>query len=158
MFLSFFVCPRFPLFLSFIHSIDCFSVCFVVAVNIMDSNHGTPRSQINLIAPPSFVLTTTVMDKDKGLELLTSACDAISAKIKENGGDMTLKVPVRKQSAESCVCIGFFLVLICECSWLSFFSNFSQPRAITDRDEKSLASTLELLDKQAQEELDAEFD
>ncbi len=39
-----------------------------------------------------------------------------------------------------------------------FIDYFSQPRAITDRDEKSLASTLELLDKQAQEELEAEFD
>jgi hypothetical protein len=38
------------------------------------------------------------------------------------------------------------------------FISFLQPRAITDRDEKSLASTLEQLEKQAQEELEAEFD
>jgi translation initiation factor 2 alpha subunit (eIF-2alpha) len=50
--------------------------------------------QINLIAPPSFVLTMTVMDKDRGLQLLQQACDTIAAKIKELGGDMTVKVPV----------------------------------------------------------------
>ena len=37
-------------------------------------------------------------------------------------------------------------------------SQFVQARAITDRDEKSLASQLEQLEKQAQEELEAEFD
>lgn len=81
--------------------------------------------QINLIAPPTFVVFTTTLDKDRGIELLTKVCSIISEKIKEKGGDMNLKTP---------------------------------PRAITERDEKTMASLLESLEKQAQEEYEAEFD
>ena len=43
------------------------------------------------------------MDKDKGVELLSAACDAIAAKIKENGGDMAIKVAVRTLSLKPSV-------------------------------------------------------
>eukprot|EP00455_Lapot_gusevi_P030386 TRINITY_DN3269_c0_g1_i1.p1 TRINITY_DN3269_c0_g1~~TRINITY_DN3269_c0_g1_i1.p1 ORF type:complete len:319 (+),score=101.60 TRINITY_DN3269_c0_g1_i1:104-1060(+) len=81
--------------------------------------------QIHLIAPPQYVITTTTLDKERGIQTLTEACEAIANVIREKGGDMNLKTP---------------------------------PRAITERDEKSLATMLEDLAKQAQDDLEAEFD
>lgn len=42
--------------------------------------------KINLIAPPLYVVTTTTLDKDKGLEKLKEALDAIEKSIKAAGG------------------------------------------------------------------------
>lgn len=42
--------------------------------------------KINLIAPPLYVVTTTTLDKDKGLEKLTEALQAIEKSIKAAGG------------------------------------------------------------------------
>jgi len=42
--------------------------------------------KINLIAPPLYVVTTTTMDKEKGLETLTNALQDIETSIKNAGG------------------------------------------------------------------------
>ena len=55
------------------------------------------------------------------------------------------------------VSLSFAFLWWCACALLPPHQ-FVQARAITDRDEKSLASQLEQLEKQAQEELEAEFD
>jgi len=49
---------------------------------------STPENQIkiNLIAPPSYVVTTQTMDRDEGLRLLTVALEEIEKSIKGAGG------------------------------------------------------------------------
>lgn len=50
--------------------------------------------KINLIAPPLYVVTTTTMDREKGLELLTTALQKIETSIKNSGGIFTTQVAV----------------------------------------------------------------
>ncbi len=50
--------------------------------------------KINLIAPPLYVVTTTTMDKDKGLEILTVALQKIEASIKNSGGIFNIQIAV----------------------------------------------------------------
>ncbi len=50
--------------------------------------------KINLIAPPLYVVTTTTMDKDKGLEILTEALQKIEASIKNSGGIFNIQIAV----------------------------------------------------------------
>ena len=50
--------------------------------------------KINLIAPPLYVVTTTTMDREKGLELLTEALQKIESSIKNSGGIFTIQVAV----------------------------------------------------------------
>jgi len=47
--------------------------------------------KINLIAPPLYVVTTTTMDREKGLELLTEALQRIETSIKNSGGIFTVQ-------------------------------------------------------------------
>jgi len=49
-----------------------------------------PDISVSLIIP-SFSLTLSTIDKEKGIQLINQACDAISKKIKEFGGDMTIR-------------------------------------------------------------------
>lgn len=51
--------------------------------------------KINLIAPPSYVVTTTSLDKDKGIQLLQKALEAIRAVITEKQGSMQIKFEPR---------------------------------------------------------------
>lgn len=74
--------------------------------------------KIKLVAPPLYVMFTTSMDKDEGINLLKQAIVEIEKIIKVKGGDMNVKNP---------------------------------PRAVTDRDDKLLASLMETLEKQNQE-------
>lgn len=53
------------------------------------------RLQINLIAPPAYVVTTTSLDKEKGVELLRNALDAINKVISEKKGSMQIKFEPR---------------------------------------------------------------
>jgi translation initiation factor 2 subunit 1 len=50
---------------------------------------------------PSFSLTLSTIDKEKGIQLINQACDAISKKIKEFGGDMTIREYPKDISVES---------------------------------------------------------
>lgn len=50
--------------------------------------------QINLIAAPLYVITTTTLDRDDGLKGLTNAVDAIRTTIKKYKGDFNEKAAV----------------------------------------------------------------
>lgn len=50
--------------------------------------------QINLIAAPLYVITTTTLDRDDGLKVLTSAVEAIRTSIKKYGGEFNEKAAV----------------------------------------------------------------
>lgn len=50
--------------------------------------------KINLIAPPRYVVTTTTLDKEKGISLLNEALDKISESIKNSGGIFTVSTAV----------------------------------------------------------------
>ena len=52
-----------------------------------------PQLSITLIRSPSFLLSISDEDKDRGLVFLNNACDIVSKRIKEYGGDMSVKVP-----------------------------------------------------------------
>jgi len=74
--------------------------------------------KIKLVAPPLYVMMTTSLDKDVGLQKLNEAVDAISKAIQKHGGDLNIK---------------------------------TAPRAVSERDDKMLASLMESLEKQNQE-------
>ena len=52
--------------------------------------------QINLIAAPLYVITTTTLDRDDGLKGLTSAVEAIKTSIKKFGGEFNEKAAVSR--------------------------------------------------------------
>lgn len=51
--------------------------------------------KVNLIAPPRYVVTTTTLDKEKGLELLKDALNKIEESIKKSGGIFSITIEVR---------------------------------------------------------------
>lgn len=51
--------------------------------------------KIRLVAPPLYVMFTTTLEKDKGIELLEKALQAIKAKITELKGNLLVKVAPR---------------------------------------------------------------
>lgn len=51
--------------------------------------------KVNLIAPPRYVVTTTTLDKEKGLELLKEALEKIEESIKKSGGIFSITIEVR---------------------------------------------------------------
>lgn len=54
--------------------------------------------KIKLVAPPLYVMVTTSLDKDKGVEYLTKAVDEIKSEITKRKGDLVVKVPPRAVS------------------------------------------------------------
>ena len=52
--------------------------------------------QINLIAAPLYVVTTTTLDREEGLKGLTDAVEAIRKNIKAAGGEFTEKAAVSR--------------------------------------------------------------
>eukprot|EP01136_Pigoraptor_vietnamica_P002164 Opistho-1_new@29740 len=54
--------------------------------------------KINLISPPLYVMTTTSLDKEKGVEAIGEAIAAIQGKIKDLGGQCIVKVMPRAVS------------------------------------------------------------
>jgi translation initiation factor 2 subunit 1 len=74
--------------------------------------------KIKLVAPPLYVMMTTSLDKDIGLQKLNDAVGIITESIRKAGGDINIKVA---------------------------------PRAVSERDDKMLASLMESLEKQNQE-------
>ncbi|KAJ5692937.1 Eukaryotic translation initiation factor 2 subunit alpha [Penicillium macrosclerotiorum] len=55
---------------------------------------NTPENQIKvkLVAPPLYVLTNQSLDKNQGIQMLEVAIEKIAAKIKEAGGNCTVKM------------------------------------------------------------------
>lgn len=54
--------------------------------------------QINLIAPPLFVMTVQTLKRQDGLDKLSEALEAIKESIIEQGGQFVLVKPVRSRS------------------------------------------------------------
>lgn len=55
---------------------------------------GTKDSpiKIKLIAPPMYVVTTSTLDKDLGIEALNKAIEVVTEKITEKGGKIDVKM------------------------------------------------------------------
>jgi len=68
-----------------------------LAVSMEDEQEDL-EVKIHLIAPPLYVVTTTSLDKDKGIELLQKALDAIKAVIDTKKGTMMVKMDPRAVS------------------------------------------------------------
>lgn len=54
--------------------------------------------KIKLVAPPLYVMMTTSLNKEKGIQLLTDSCNAIDKAIKAKGGDLNIKTEARAVS------------------------------------------------------------
>lgn len=54
-----------------------------------------PFWQINLIAPPRYVMTTTTLERTEGLSVLNQAMAAIKEKIEEKRGVFNIQMEVR---------------------------------------------------------------
>ena len=54
--------------------------------------------KIKLVAPPLYVMMTTALDKERGLELLQAACDEISKRVRAAGGEVNVKAAPRAVS------------------------------------------------------------
>lgn len=55
--------------------------------------------QIKLIAPPMYVMTIMTLDKELGVQTLTSAITAVTEKILHKGGTIDIKMAPRVVSA-----------------------------------------------------------
>jgi len=54
--------------------------------------------KIKLVAPPLYVMMTTALDKEKGIAVLESACQSITAVVRSRGGDVVIKAAPRAVS------------------------------------------------------------
>lgn len=54
--------------------------------------------KMKLLAPPLYVLTTNTLDKTKGIETLTKACEAAMASIKARKGNFNIREAARAVS------------------------------------------------------------
>ena len=53
---------------------------------------------MKLVAPPLYVLTTQTLDKNKGVEVLTAACEACAKSIEKARGKLVVKEAARAVS------------------------------------------------------------
>ena len=53
--------------------------------------------QINLIAPPRYVMTTTTLERTEGLSVLNQAMAAIKEKIEEKRGVFNIQMEVNER-------------------------------------------------------------
>lgn len=61
------------------------------------STEETPI-KIKLVAPPLYVIMTTSLNKEKGIETLTLACETIQKIVKSRRGEVNIKTPPRAVS------------------------------------------------------------
>jgi translation initiation factor 2 subunit 1 len=54
--------------------------------------------KIKLVAPPLYVMMTTALDKERGLELLQTACEEIGRIVRAAGGEVNIKAQPRAVS------------------------------------------------------------
>jgi translation initiation factor 2 subunit 1 len=85
--------------------VSCFSYEGINAVRaglLAGLATGTPDSPvvIKLIAPPSYVVLTTSMDKAQGIATLDKAIAAIDEDIKQRGGKLVVKIAPRTTSMQ----------------------------------------------------------
>jgi len=57
--------------------------------------------QVQLVCSPEYILVTSSIDQEKGIETVKKAVEAIQAEIKKQGGDCVVKTEV---SFFFCVC------------------------------------------------------
>ena len=60
--------------------------------------------QINLIAPPLYVITTNTLERTDGLTKLNEVLEQIKKVIEDNGGVFTIKMPVCLAKSQFCTC------------------------------------------------------
>ena len=70
--------------------------CFCFCVCVWGGGGG---AQINLIAPPLYVVTTVSLDKDKGVDILKKALAAIKEIITQKKGSLSVKMEPRAVTA-----------------------------------------------------------
>ena len=76
-----------------------------VLSHIIWSSYGTDLIfQINLIAPPLYVVTTQTLERQEGLAILNTAVSRIQELIEESGGVFEMKQAVSKelQGSQGC--------------------------------------------------------
>ena len=77
------------------------SVCLSVYLSI----HLFISLQINLIAPPQYVVTTTTLDRTEGIARLNTALQVIRDSIEESDGLFNVKMEV-------CLCVNNHLLIM----------------------------------------------
>jgi len=83
--------------------ITCFAYAGIDAIKVALKKglsfhtEETPVS-VKLVAPPLYVLTTTTLDKKKGIDFLNSVLEGINQSITEQGGAFTIKTTPRTVS------------------------------------------------------------
>ena len=76
-----------------------FLLCHLMATGIRVTLSN--RVQINLIAPPRYVMTTTTLERTEGLSVLNQAMAAIKEKIEEKRGVFNIQMEVRDINTET---------------------------------------------------------
>lgn len=87
--------------------------------------------KINLIAPPRYVVTTTTLDKEKGIKLLEEALQKIEQSIKNYYCHFSITTPVISSLTEN----SYFLTLgfIYSQKWLPIMMRHSWPNRLNKR-------------------------
>lgn len=65
-------------------------------LSVLDNIMNNLYLQINLIAPPLYVVTTHTLERSEGLAKLAEILESIKAAIEANGGVFTIKMAVSK--------------------------------------------------------------
>src|SRR5689334_17349982 len=82
-------------------------------MNQADLRH-VPQKQIQLLSSPDYILITTTVDQEKGLELIKKAIETIQSEIKKHGGDCVIKTEVYLSLAYFLCCNAVLQLLILE--------------------------------------------
>lgn len=72
---------------------------------------------MKLVAPPLYVLTTQTLDKNKGVEVLTRACEACTAAIEQERGRLVVKEAARAVSERDDRCVLAVLAVLAGSDW-----------------------------------------
>jgi hypothetical protein len=72
---------------------------------------------MKLVAPPLYVLTTQTLDKNKGVEVLTRACEACTAAIEQERGRLVVKEAARAVSERDDRCVLAVLATLTGSNW-----------------------------------------
>lgn len=80
--------------------IDAIKEALALGEGLGDAEGDGGLSQIKLIAPPLYVITVMMLNKDEGVALLTRAIDAIVARISEKGGRLEVKMAPKAVTAK----------------------------------------------------------
>ena len=84
--------------------VTCFTYEGIDAVRhslMAGQKHGTAENpvKVKLIAPPMYVMTTSTLDKDVGIAMLTKALETVTEEITAKGGKLEVKLAPKAVSA-----------------------------------------------------------